>query len=220
MLHYWQHHAATHHRANRLRFWLKCLLQIKLTTKRCSTKNRNLIYITWINCTWHKKLKQCNAKRQNFVGVSVIHQYDKQTERSSRYHTCMARSNESTMHETKGSEWHSTFSFWGWFTGQMTQPTASKHWRKPVGHWDKLQSHQNHSTGCETITQFARPISCIKHHATRVLHHTIVTTEAVLMFPFYSRQSLLIRWGHARRLRSAWFSRLLQHPARRWVGLF
>jgi len=28
------------------------------------------------------------------------------------------------------------------FTGQMTQPTASKHWRKPVGHWDRLQSHQ------------------------------------------------------------------------------
>jgi len=28
---------------------------------------------------------------------------------------------------------------------QMTQPIASKHWRKPVGHWDKLKSHQNHS---------------------------------------------------------------------------
>jgi len=27
----------------------------------------------------------------------------------------------------------------------MTQPTPSKHWRKPVGHWDRLQSHQNHS---------------------------------------------------------------------------
>jgi len=23
------------------------------------------------------------------------------------------------------------------FTGQMTQPTVSKHWRKPVGHWDQ-----------------------------------------------------------------------------------
>jgi len=32
------------------------------------------------------------------------------------------------------------------FTGQMTQPTASKNWRKPVGHWDRLQYHQNHST--------------------------------------------------------------------------
>jgi len=32
------------------------------------------------------------------------------------------------------------------FTGQMTQPTASKHWRKPVGHWHKLKSYQNHST--------------------------------------------------------------------------
>jgi len=31
------------------------------------------------------------------------------------------------------------------FTGQMTQPTASKHWRKPVGHLDRIQSHQNHS---------------------------------------------------------------------------
>jgi len=32
------------------------------------------------------------------------------------------------------------------FTGQVTQPTASKRWRKPVGHLDRLQSHQNHST--------------------------------------------------------------------------
>jgi len=47
-----------------------------------------------------------------------------------------------------------------------------------------------------TKTQFAGPISCLEHRATTVLHCTIVTRAAVLMFPFYSRPSALIRWGH------------------------
>jgi len=34
-----------------------------------------------------------------------------------------------------------------------------------------------------TKTQSAGPISCLEHRATRVLHCTIVTAVAVLMFP-------------------------------------
>jgi len=34
-----------------------------------------------------------------------------------------------------------------------------------------------------TKTQSAGPISCLEHRATRVLHRTIVTRAAVLMFP-------------------------------------
>jgi len=38
------------------------------------------------------------------------------------------------------------------------------------------------------------------------------------MFPLYSRPSSLIWWGHATRLRGAWFSCLLRHPARKRSG--
>jgi len=82
------------------------------------------------------------------------------------------------------------------FTGQMTQPTLLKHWRKPVGHWDMFQSHQIHSTvlQCEprlpligwaqckgpsvTQTQSAVSVSCLENHATSKccnLHDTVVT---------------------------------------------
>jgi len=49
---------------------------------------------------------------------------------------------------SRGLTSHSTLyrSFWDDFTGQMTQPTASNHRRKPVSCWDRLPSHQNHST--------------------------------------------------------------------------
>jgi len=32
------------------------------------------------------------------------------------------------------------------FTGQMTQPTVSKHWRRVVSHPDSPQPHQAHLT--------------------------------------------------------------------------
>jgi len=47
-----------------------------------------------------------------------------------------------------------------------------------------------------TKTQSAGPISCLEHHATRVLHCATATRAAVLMFLLYSRPSSLIRWGH------------------------
>jgi len=55
---------------------------------------------------------------------------------------------------SRGLTSHSTLyrSFRGrFFTGQMTRPTASKHWMKPVGCWDRLQSHQNHSPSLTTL---------------------------------------------------------------------
>jgi len=41
-----------------------------------------------------------------------------------------------------------------------------------------------------TKTQSAGPLSCLEHRATRVLHSTIVTRAAVLMFPLYFRWTL------------------------------
>jgi len=43
--------------------------------------------------------------------------------------------------------------------GQITQPTTSKHWRQQVGHWDRLQSHQNHSTSpCYNMNYMQPPL--------------------------------------------------------------
>jgi len=47
-----------------------------------------------------------------------------------------------------------------------------------------------------TKTQSARSISCLEHHATRVLHCTILTTAATLMYSLYSRPLSVVRWGH------------------------
>jgi len=68
-----------------------------------------------------------------------------------------------------------------------------------------------------TKTQFAGPISCLEHRATRVLHCAIVTRAAVLMFPLLL-QTFTSNQMMPRRLRGAWFSRLLRHPARRRSG--
>jgi len=68
-----------------------------------------------------------------------------------------------------------------------------------------------------TKTQSIGPISCLKHRATRVLHCTIVTTTAVLIFSLLL-QSILSTQMRPRRLRGAWFSRLLRHLAKRRSG--
>jgi len=68
-----------------------------------------------------------------------------------------------------------------------------------------------------TKTQSAGPISCLEHRATRVLHCTIVTRATVLMFPLLL-QTIISNQMRPRRLRGAWFSRLLRHPARRRTG--
>jgi len=68
-----------------------------------------------------------------------------------------------------------------------------------------------------TKTQSAGPISCLEHRATRVLHCDIVTRAAVLMFPLLL-QTILSNQMRLRRLRCAWFSRRLRHPARRRSG--
>jgi len=98
---------------------------------------------------------------------------------------------------------------WSWTSigipqqGQMTKPTSLKHWRKPVGHWNRLQSHQNHSTVLqyELLATASRLITdwgsrCDKNpicwtyklprtscNKSRLLHCAIVTRAAVLMFP-------------------------------------
>jgi len=46
------------------------------------------------------------------------------------------------------------------FTGQMTQPTALKHWRKPVGQWDRLQSHQK-PLHCATGNLHVHGVGCL-----------------------------------------------------------
>jgi len=66
-------------------------------------------------------------------------------------------------------------------------------------------------------TQSAGPISCLEHSTTRLLHCTVVTRAAVLMFPL-SLQSIISNQMRLRRLRGAWFSRFLRHPARRRSG--
>jgi len=68
-----------------------------------------------------------------------------------------------------------------------------------------------------TKTQSAGPKNCLEHRATRVLHCTIVTRAAVLMFPLLL-QTVTSNQMRPRRLRGAWFSRLLRHPARRRSG--
>jgi len=68
-----------------------------------------------------------------------------------------------------------------------------------------------------TKTQSAGPISCLEHRATRVLHCAIVTRAAVLMFSLLL-WSIISNQMRPRRLRVAWFSRLLRHPARRRSG--
>jgi len=68
-----------------------------------------------------------------------------------------------------------------------------------------------------TKTQSAGPISCLEHRATRVLHCAIVTRAAVLMFPLLL-QTIISNQMRRQRLRGAWFSRLLRHPARRQSG--
>jgi len=68
-----------------------------------------------------------------------------------------------------------------------------------------------------TKTQSAGPISCLEHRATRVLHCAIVTRAAVLMFALLP-QSIISNQMRPRRLKGAWFSRLLRHPARRRSG--
>jgi len=68
-----------------------------------------------------------------------------------------------------------------------------------------------------TKTQSAGPISCLEHRATRVLHCAIVTRAAVLMFPLLLQNVISVQM-RLRRLRGAWFSRLLRHPARRRSG--
>jgi len=68
-----------------------------------------------------------------------------------------------------------------------------------------------------TKTQSAGPISCLEHRATRVLHCAIVTRADVLMFPLLL-QTTISNQMRPRRLRGAWFSRLLRHPERRRSG--
>jgi len=70
-----------------------------------------------------------------------------------------------------------------------------------------------------TKTQSSGPtcISCLEHRATRVLHCAIVTRAAVLVFPLLL-QTIINNQMRPRRLRGAWFSRLLRHPARRRSG--
>jgi len=70
-----------------------------------------------------------------------------------------------------------------------------------------------------TKTQSAGPISCLEHRATKVLHCAIVTRAAVLMLPLLL-QTIISNQMRPRRLRGAWFSRLLRHPAIDGVGLF
>jgi len=67
-----------------------------------------------------------------------------------------------------------------------------------------------------TKTQSAGPINCLEHCATRVLHFAIVTTAAVLMFPLLL-QTIISNQMRLRRMRGAWFSRLLRNPARRRI---
>jgi len=47
-----------------------------------------------------------------------------------------------------------------------------------------------------TKTESAGPISCLEHRATRVLHSTIVTRAAVLMFPLLL-QTIMINLDEA-----------------------
>jgi len=68
-----------------------------------------------------------------------------------------------------------------------------------------------------TKTHSARPISCLEHRTTRMLltlnallHCAIVTRAAVLMFPLLL-QTIISNQMRLRRLRAAWFSRLLRH---------
>jgi len=68
-----------------------------------------------------------------------------------------------------------------------------------------------------TKTQSAGPISCLEHRATRVLHCAIVNGAVVLMFPLLL-QTIISNQMRPRRLRGAWFSRLLRHPDRRQSG--
>jgi len=70
-----------------------------------------------------------------------------------------------------------------------------------------------------TKTQSAGPISCLEHRATTVglLHCAIITRAAVLTFPLLL-QTIISNQMRSRRLRGAWFSRLLRHPARRRSG--
>jgi len=65
-----------------------------------------------------------------------------------------------------------------------------------------------------TKSQSAGPISCAEHRATRVLHCTIVTREAVLIYPLLL-QTIISNQMRPRSLRGAWFSRILRHPASR-----
>jgi len=51
-----------------------------------------------------------------------------------------------------------------------------------------------------TKTQSAGPISCLEHRTTRVLHCTIVTRAAVLMFPLLLR-TIISNQMRLRRLR-------------------
>jgi len=59
-----------------------------------------------------------------------------------------------------------------------------------------------------TKTQSAGPISCLEHRATRVLHSSIVTRAAVLMFPLLF-QTIFSNQMRPRRLRGHVHTKLL-----------
>jgi len=77
---------------------------------------------------------------------------------------------------------------------RTTPPCYNMNCRQPpLGYWQ-------HKGPSVTKTQSAGPISCLEHRATRVLHCTIVTTAAMLMFHLLL-QSVISSQKRARRLR-------------------
>jgi len=117
------------------------------------------------------------------------------------------------------------------FTGQLTQSTEGSQLATEIGFNPTRTTPPCYNMNCRqpplgqsqrkgpsvTKTQSAGPISCLEHSTTRVLHCTIVTRAAMLMFPLL-QQSIISNQMRPRRLRGAWFIRLLQHPARRRCG--
>jgi len=77
--------------------------------------------------------------------------------------------------------------------------------------------YSQHKVPSVKKTKSAGTISNLEHSTTRVLHCTIVNRAVMLMFPFLL-QSIISNQMRKRRLRGAWFSRLLRHPTRRWSG--
>jgi len=65
----------------------------------------------------------------------------------------------------------------------MTQPTASKHWKKPVGHWDRLQSYQNHSTVLQYELQATASRLIVIHISTKLHQFLIGSLTVPFLFP-------------------------------------